>query len=324
MKTTESLLSVVVPAYQEVSHLAASLVRIQEAVAATLHPYEIIVVDDGSTDDTWRVIREASATTPAVVGIRLSRNFGKESAVAAGLAQCRGRAVIVLDADLQHPPQLIPEMVRLWREEGAEVVEARKSRASGESLPVRARRRVFNGLIRRLSGFDLSEASDFKLLDERVLAAWASLGERSLFFRGMVAWLGFRVVRITFDVGARAAGDSKWSWPSLANLALVGLTSFSALPLRLASVLGGLFLIFAIGASLYTLIYRLLGNAQPGFTTVILLQMLTSSLILLCLGIIGEYIARIYDEVKARPRYLVAESVDTRDRRAAKAAAGRG
>jgi glycosyltransferase involved in cell wall biosynthesis len=314
VRPADSLLSVVVPAYQEGAHLAESLRRITSVLGDTGHPHEIIVVDDGSTDNTWEVIREVCAAEPMVVGIRLSRNFGKESALAAGLVYCRGRAAIVMDADLQHPPELIPEMVRIWREEGAEIVEAQKSRSRTESPLVSARRRVFNGMVRRMSGFDLSEASDFKLLDEKVLEAWRRLGERSTFFRGMVAWLGFRVVRIPFDVASRTSGDSKWSLRGLVNLALVGLTAFSAVPLRLASILGVLFLVFAVGASIYTLIYRLLGIAQPGFTTVILLQMFTSSLVLLCLGIIGEYIARIYDEVKARPRYVVSDFVGLRER----------
>jgi glycosyltransferase involved in cell wall biosynthesis len=256
------------------------------------------------------------------VGLRLSRNFGKEAALAAGLAASRGQAAVVMDADLQHPPELIPEMVRIWREDRADVVEAQKTSSRGESLPTRTRRRVFNGLVRRLSGFDLREASDFKLLDAAVVEAWRQCGERSLFFRGMVAWLGFRVARVPFEVPAGARRDSKWTLRGLLDLAVVGLTAFSALPLRLASILGGLFLAFAVGASLYTLVYRLLGHAEPGFTTVILLQMFTSSLVLLCLGVIGEYIARIYEEVKARPRYVVAESVDGRGRgRAAEAEA---
>ena len=313
MRAADSLLSIVVPAYREGAHLAGSLRHIAEIVGQTGHPYEIVVIDDGSTDDTWKVISEASAAEPRIVGIRLSRNFGKESALAAGLTYSRGRAVIVMDADLQHPPELIPEMVRLWREDTAEVIEAQKLHLSHEPLPTRVRRRIFNGLVRRMSGFDLKEASDFKLLDEKVVRAWNQMGERSLFFRGMVPWLGFRVVRIPFEVATGARDDSNWSWRELVNLALVGLTAFSAVPLRLAAIMGGLFLMFAIGASIYTLIYRLLGNAQPGFTTVILLQMFTSSLILLCLGVIGEYIARIYDEVKARPRFVVTECVDARD-----------
>ncbi len=306
-RTPDALISIVVPAYGEGAHLEVSLQRISTVVSGTGHPHEIVVVDDGSRDDTWDAIVRACAADTAVIGIRLSRNFGKESALAAGLAHCRGDAVIVIDADLQHPPELIPEMVRLWQADAADVIEAQKARAAGESALVGARRRAFNGLVRRLSGFDLDDASDFKLLDVRVLDAWRKLGERSLFFRGMVAWLGFRVVRVPFDVDHRAAGQSKWSLGGLVNLALVGLTAFSALPLRLASILGALFFVFAIGASVYTLALRLLGIAQPGFTTVILLQVFTSSLILICLGIIGEYLARIYDEVKARPRFVVSE-----------------
>jgi glycosyltransferase involved in cell wall biosynthesis len=309
VSTADPLLSVVVPAYCEGTHLAISLEKIVATMAGIDGAFEIVVIDDGSTDTTWSVIQEANAVDERVRGIRLSRNFGKESALAAGLAYCRGDGVIVMDADLQHPPGLIPEMVRIWREDRVDIVEARKSRSRHESRVVRWRRKVFNGLMRRLSGFDLSDASDFKLLDRKVLDAWARLGERNLFFRGMVAWLGFRVARVPFEVDTGSRSGSTWSPLGLVNLALVGVTSFSSLPLRLASILGALFFLFAIAASVYTLVYRLLGHAQPGFTTVILLQMFTSALVLMCLGVIGEYLAKIYDEVKGRPRFVATEFV---------------
>lgn len=313
MRKENSLLSIVIPAFCEGEHLATSLVTISEIVASTGHPFEIIVVDDGSADNTWDVLRKTNSTDPRITGVRLSRNFGKESALAAGLEYCRGSAVIIMDADLQHPPDLIPEMVRIWREEDAEVVEAQKEQNSREPWHVRMRRRVFNGLVRKTSGFDLSESSDFKLLDKKVIDAWRRMGENNLFFRGMVAWLGFRVVRIPFKVDPGARAGSTWSWMGLVNLAIVGLTAFTSLPLRMASILGGLFFLFAVFASIYTLIYRFLGASQPGFTTVILLQIFTSSLVLLCLGVIGEYLARIYDEVKRRPRFVITEHTGTVD-----------
>lgn len=313
MRSADSLLSIVLPAYCEGSHLAESLEKITEIVATTGHPFEIIIIDDGSTDDTWAIISEANAKDPRIVGARFSRNFGKESALAAGLDYCRGDAVIIMDADLQHPPDLIPEMVRLWRDEKVEVVEAQKTRSHRESMAVRTRRRIFNSLVRKTSGFDLNEASDFKLMDRKVIDAWRRMGERSLFFRGMVAWLGFRVTRIPFEVNEGARTGSSWSLLGLLNLALVGLTAFSSLPLRMAGILGGVFFLFAVFSSIYTLAYRMLGHSEPGFTTVILLQIFTSSLILLCLGVIGEYLARIYDEVKARPRFVVTEHTGMTD-----------
>jgi len=307
LRTADALLSIIVPAYCEGAHLAESLRVIADVVTGTGHPFEILVIDDGSSDDTWQKIRRAHEGDSRIRGARFSRNFGKESAMAAGLSYCRGQAVIILDADLQHPPHLIPEMVRLWRDGEADVVEARKSRSKREPRVVRMRRRMFNNLVRKTSGFDLSESSDFKLMDRRVVEAWARMGERSLFFRGMVAWLGFKVVRIPFAVDEGVRAGSNWSLSGLMNLALVGLTAFSSLPLRLAGILGGAFFIFALLASLYTLGIRLLGHSEPGFTTVILLQIFTSSLILICLGVIGEYLARIYDEVKARPRFVIQE-----------------
>ena len=200
--------SVVVPCLNEGSHIAESLETIAQTLQAIPVDYELIVVDDGSTDDTWERVSELLETMPALRALRLSRCFGKEHALCAGLESARGRAVVVMDADLQHPPALIPRMLAAWRE-GYEVVEAVKADRGDESLTARVEARFFYALLRRLSGIDLSGASDFKLMDRRVLEAWSTMPERNLFFRGMSAWLGFRRKELPFKVEARA-GACGW------------------------------------------------------------------------------------------------------------------
>lgn len=302
------LLSIVVPAFQESAGLGAGLRAIRDAARQAALPFEIIVVDDGSTDGTWEAVATAGAEMPEVVGVRLSRNFGKEGAIAAGLDHVRGDACIVMDADLQHPPALIPEMVRRWREGGWDVVEAVKSHRGRESAIHRVTTRAFYRLASWLTGYDLQDASDFKLIDRRVLTEWRRLGERATFFRGLVAWLGFSRTQIPFEVPPRESGASRWSFAALSGLAVHAVTSFSALPLQLVTILGLLMLLVAgvIGAQALRLWWE--GLALPGFTTVILLQLIIGGFLMISLGIIGTYIARIYDEVKGRPRYVVRET----------------
>ena len=305
--TRGSRLSVVVPAYDEAEGIRASLLAIANAVRLTALPFELIVVDDGSRDDTWRAIQSARQDTPEIVALRLSRNFGKEGAIAAGLDQATGDACIVLDADLQHPPALIPEMVRLWRTEDWDVVEAVKSNRGDEAASHRLVTRAFYRVASWLTGHDLQDASDFKLLDRRVVEEWRRLGERATFFRGLVAWLGFRRTRVFFQVPPRSAGHSGWSLGSLSALAIQAVTSFSALPLQIVTVLGVVTLVVAAAMAVQALRLWYNGSALPGFTTVILLQLMIGGFLMVSLGIIGTYIARIYDEVKGRPRYVVRE-----------------
>ena len=276
--------------------------------------YELVVVDDGSSDDTWAVLQKVAAERSSLRAFRLSRRFGKELALAAGLEHARGAAVIVMDADLQHPPGLIPAMVRAWREEHYDVVEAVKTRRGEEPLFARVGAWLFYPLFRRLSGFDLEGASDFKLIDRRVLEAWARMGERNVFFRGMSAWLGFRRKELPFEVAPRAGGSSSWSPFRLLRLALNGITAFSSAPIHVITLMGCLFLVFAVLLGLHTLYNKLYGGAETGFTTVIVLVLMVGSLILIGLGVIGLYVARIYDEVKGRPRYVIREQSEASPR----------
>lgn len=309
---TKPLLSVVIPLYREGDHLKKLISEIQMTLKPLNVPYELILVDDGSPDNTWSIIEEESKKYPMIGGLRLSRNFGKESAISAGLEKASGSAVILMDGDLQHPPQLIPEMLRLWRESKIDVVEAVKSNRGDESFINQTGAKMFYALLKKLSGYDLTNLTDYKLMDSRVVKAWLQMGERNLFFRGMSAWLGFKHEQIPFEVPERASGYSAMSLPRLTRLAITAVTSFSSLPLHIVTVLGGLFLLFALIMGIQTIYMKLAGLAVSGFTTVILLQLIIGSLLMITLGIIGEYIARIYEEVKRRPRYIVSKTIDAR------------
>jgi polyisoprenyl-phosphate glycosyltransferase len=301
-------LSIVIPLYREGAHLDSTLDEITAVVDSLDVRCELVLVDDGSPDDTWRVIESRCRASARFRGLRLSRNFGKEAALAAGLEQARGRAIIVMDGDLQHPPAVVPEMLRRWRE-GADVVEAVKQHRGAARTGGGVQARAFNTLFSLLTGFDLQGATDFKLMDRRVVDAWRTMSERNLFFRGMNAWLGFRRVRIPFDVEQRAEGRSQWSLWQLARLAETAVTSFSSAPLYLIVAAGLTFAIVAVVLGAQTIYLKLTGQAVDGFTTVILLLLIIGSVLMVGMGLVGIYLARIYEEVKRRPRYVIAEQL---------------
>ena len=309
MPAPDPVISVVVPLFEEEQRVDSLLAAVQETFDEVGDPWEIVLVDDGSTDDTWTRLQDAAQARPNLAAIRLSRNFGKEAALCAGLEAARGEAVIVMDGDLQHPPALIPAMIARWRETGCDVVEAVKTGHRRDAAAGRLFGRFFYWSMRRFSGFDLRGASDFKLITRRVLDAWLRLGERNLFFRGMIAWLGFRHEQIEFEVPRQPKRRSRWSTGRLVDLGATGITAFSSVPLRAASLLGVVFFLFALVLGAQSLWMKFSGHAVEGFTTVIILQLLIGSLLMMLLGIIGEYIARIYEEVKGRPRYLVADEI---------------
>lgn len=300
-------LSVVIPAHGEAAQLRPALAALRNALEDRPESYEVLVVDDGSQDATWQVLEEARADHPELWALSLSRNFGKEAALRAGLEAARGRAVVVMDADLQHPPDRIPEMLRLWSEEGAKVVSAVKSSRGAEPFLLRVAAAGFYSAFFRVAGCDLRGASDFKLLDREVVDALNDLPERGTFFRGLVPWLGFPERRVEFSVPPRAGGGgSRWSLRALVELGLTALTAFSAAPLRVVSYLGVGFLVFAAVLGAQTLWNWGRGVSVSGFTTVILLQLVIGSALMLSLGVLGEYVARIFEEVKRRPAYVVA------------------
>jgi glycosyltransferase involved in cell wall biosynthesis len=304
-------LSIVMPVFREGAQLAAFLSDVRNAAEQCELAYEILLVDDGSPDDTWRVIEAEVASGGYMRAVRLTRNFGKESALCAGLEHAQGDAVIVMDADGQHPPSLIPNMVRLWQSSGADVVEAVKRRRGRESLSSKVGAQLFYLILNKLSGFHFKGASDFKLMDRKALDAWLQMHERNVFFRGMTVWMGFTTVQIPFEVVPRSAGQSTWSIFKRLKLALVGITAFSSFPLHLVTLAGVVFLGISLLLGVQTLYLKQAGRAVSGFATVILLQLIVGSLLMISLGIIGEYLARIYEEVKGRPRYLVKEVIES-------------
>jgi polyisoprenyl-phosphate glycosyltransferase len=310
---TAPLISVVIPLYNEGSHLRELLADLKTALQDIGCRFEVVLIDDGSVDDTWDRIKEQARAFPSLRALRLTRNFGKELALCAGLERARGEAIIVMDGDGQHPPSLLPIMIQTWRTSGADIIEAVKRRRGRESLTSKFGALTFYVILNKLSGFDLKGASDFKLIDRRVVDTWLAMRERNVFFRGMTAWMGFNTVQIPFDVPARRIGKSHWSHLTRAKLALIGITTFSSFPLHFVTFAGVIFFIFAVGLGIQTLYLKLAGRAFTGFATVILLELIIGSLLMISLGIIGEYLARIYEEVKGRPRYIVTESIDLAD-----------
>jgi polyisoprenyl-phosphate glycosyltransferase len=304
------LISIVIPLYNEGSHVSALLSDLKAALQQIECSFEVILVDDGSPDDMWRKIKDEARTFPSLRAIRLSRNFGKELALCAGLERAGGDAVIVMDGDGQHPPSLVPVMVEKWQSSGADIVQGVKVRRGRESLTSKLGALSFYVILNKLSGFELKGASDFKLMDRKVADTWLKMRERNVFFRGMTAWMGFNTVQIPFEVVPRREGRSGWSYFKRWKLALIGITTFSSFPLHLVTFAGLIFLLFALGLGIQTLYLKLAGRALTGFATVILLELIIGSLLMISLGIIGEYLARIYEEVKGRPRYIITESIE--------------
>ncbi|PYS70014.1 MAG: glycosyltransferase [Acidobacteria bacterium] len=307
------LISVVIPLYKEGSHLSAFLSDLETALQETGCRFELVLVDDGSPDDTWQRIKDEARAFSSLRAVRLSRNFGKELALCAGLERARGDAVVVMDGDGQHPPSLLPVMIKKWRTSGADIVQAVKTKRGSESLTGKLGALLFYLILNKLSGFELKGASDFKLMNRKVADTWLAMRERNVFFRGMTAWMGFTTVQIPFEVVARRTGKSGWSYFKRSKLALIGITTFSSFPLHLVTFAGVIFFIFAVGLGIQTLYLKLAGRAFTGFATVILLELIIGSLLMISLGIIGEYLARIYEEVKGRPRYIVMESIEPRE-----------
>jgi polyisoprenyl-phosphate glycosyltransferase len=297
-------ISLLIPFYNEEKQIPLTLAAVIPILESTGHDFELVLVDDGSRDGTWPALASAASSDSRITALRFSRNFGKEAAICAALDEADGDAVILMDGDLQHPPQYIPEMIRLWQQ-GFDIVEGVKSTRGKESLASRLNAAVFYGLFRRFSGYDLRNASDFKLLDRLVVAEWRRLGEHDTFFRGLSAWLGFKRTTFTFEVAARQTGGSKWPLIRLASLSINAITGFSAMPLQFITGLGLILLVIFLILAVQTLITWGSGLAASGFTTVILLLLLIGGSIMLSLGLIGIYIARIFTEVKGRPRYII-------------------
>lgn len=303
-KVKNKLLSVILPSYNEQDNIERTFDRIKAVLTAASIPFEILFIDDGSKDLTYQKIIALSLGHKEVRGISFSRNFGKEAAIFAGLEAAAGGCCVIMDCDLQHPCEILPEMYRLW-EEGYEVVEGIKASRGKESPFHTLCANTFYRIISRATGIDMSKASDFKLLDRKAVDALLAMPERAPFFRALSSWIGFKTISIPFHVQERTAGASKWSLWSLIRYAIRNITSFSGAPLQLVTTLGWVMFLASIVLGIQSLYRYFSGSALEGFTTVILLQLLIGSVLMISLGIIGHYISRIYEEIKARPRYLI-------------------
>lgn len=306
---SNAMLSCVVPAFNEHDNLAVLLPRLKTVLQSLAKQWEVIVVDDGSTDNTSELMSIFSRE-PGFRYVELSRNFGKEAALTAGVQAAQGDAVVLMDADLQHPPDLLEQMVRRW-ESGADMVYAVRQSREDERLLKRLGTKIFYSLLKGDSGVQVPpHAGDFRLMDRCVINALLQLPERDRFMKGLYAWVGFRSEALPFMPQSRLSGTSHFSAWKLARLAMAGLMSFTTWPLRAVSVFGFIISICSFLYGSYIVIeYLLYKNPVDGWPTIVTILLFFSGINLLSLGIVGEYIARIFEEVKARPIYLVRQSL---------------
>lgn len=309
--TSTPLISVVIPMHNEHEVVPLLLPALKKQLAP-LGGYEIICVDDGSSDATLALLKGAAAADGCIRYVSFSRNFGHQAALKAGLDHANGQAVITMDADLQHPPEHIPAMVRHWRDNGVEVVQMVRQEADEPAFK-RVTSRLFYSLVNRIGHCRIVRgASDFRLLDRKVVDMLRDLPERDLFLRGMIPWLGFTQINLSYMPSARAAGKTKYSLTRMFNLAISGITSVSTYPLRLASVVGLVMAGLAVLYGLFALVsHFFLAAVVPGWTSLLAGMMLIGGVQLLMLGLIGEYIGKVLVEVKNRPSYIVRERSET-------------
>ena len=304
-------ISVVVSCYNEEKALPLfyeEMERVRKQDFEGIADFEYIFVNDGSKDKTIDIIRELRAKDNKVRYVSFSRNFGKEAAIVAGLAQASGDAVAVMDCDLQHPPETLVKMFRLW-EQGYEIVEGIKTNRGKESLLHRKSAGFFYGIMSRATGFDMQNASDFKLLDRKAVESVLSMPERSMFFRAASSWIGYRSTSVLFEVQEREAGESKWSARSLISYAFRNIVAFTTLPLQFVTAGAVGCFICSLILLVYSLVRYFTGHAVEGYTTLLIVLLFIGSAVMMSLGIIGYYIARIYEEVKKRPRYIVSKII---------------
>ncbi len=303
-------LSVVVPVYNEARNLRPLVAALAPVLDAETAGWEVIFVDDGSADDSLQIIREINAADQRFRAVSFSRNFGKEIAIAAGLDHARGRAVAIMDADLQHPPAVLASFLAKWRE-GFQMVYGVRTDRDGESALKRSFARAFYRLFERFGETGLPEgAGDFRLMDRKAVDALRAMGERARFSKGLYAWVGFRSVGVPFEVAERLHGATKFNYRKLFSFAFDGISSFSTVPLKIATYLGAMIALLSTLAAIFYAVRTLFFGADvPGFPTLVVSIMFFSGIQLLSLGMIGEYVGRIFAEVKGRPLYLVGEHV---------------
>lgn len=300
------MLSVIIPVYNESAIIEQMTDVVETILESEKIENEIIFVDDGSDDGTWDVIKGISITRNDVdvKGIGFTRNFGKESAIFAGLSESKGDCVVVIDGDLQHPPETIVEMYRLWQK-GYEIVEGRKNTDDEARYVYSAFSNLFYGLVGHSVGVDMNRSSDFKMLDRKVVVTLLNMPERNAFFRALSSWTGYKTAEVNYSVREREEGKTKWSTWGLIKYALTNISSFSSAPMQMVTILGAVVFVASLVLSVIALVQKIRGISMEGFTTVIIMLGFIGSLIMISLGIIGYYISKIYEEVKQRPRYII-------------------
>lgn len=308
------MLSVVLPVYNEEDNIERAYKAIRDVLKNAGIKFELVFVDDGSKDKSFDVIKRLSeqVTDGKILGLSFSRNFGKEAAIFTGLSHATGDVCAVMDCDLQHPPETLVEMYQLW-EQGFEIIEGVKRSRGKENILYKGFAKLFYSLISKSTGIEMERSSDFKMLDRKVVNEYIKLPERNIFFRALSSWLGYKSAVVEFDVKERISGATKWSVKSLVKYAIGSITSFTTVPMQLITVMGVIFFFFAVVLGVQSFVKWAAGSALEGFTTVILLLLITGSLIMISLGIIGYYLARIYEEIKGRPRSIVDEIVKTKE-----------
>ncbi|HEY3811655.1 MAG TPA: glycosyltransferase family 2 protein [Caulobacteraceae bacterium] len=310
MSGAEPALSVVAPCYNEEGSLPEFVRRTAAACEAVVgDDYELILVNDGSRDSTWACIRALASGNPRIVGLNLSRNHGHQLAVTAGLARAAGARVMIIDADLQDPPELLGALMARM-DDGADVVFARRRRRASESVFKLITARLFYRLLRLLSDVDIPEnTGDFRLLSRRIVDRLNEMPEQDRFLRGMVAWLGGVQAEVSYDRDARFAGKTNYTLGRMVRLAIAGVTSFSTWPLRLAGFMAGIGALSGVGLAIYVVAGFLVGRAAPGWTSLALIMIFFATVQFACLGVMGAYLGRIFMQVKGRPLYLVDEEI---------------
>lgn len=294
----------VIPCHNEEENIELILRQVDKYIGNLQYKYTYLFIDDGSTDKTYDVITDLSKDRKDIMVIKLSRNFGKEAAITAGLNYYNSDAIIIMDGDLQHPPYLIPAIITEW-EKGVNIVDAVKIKRQKEGLIVKTMSLAFNKVMSRITGMDFIGSSDYKLLDRKAINALNGIKENNRYFRGLTNWVGLKHSKILFRVEERMAGKTKWNWFKLFQLSIDAITSYSSKPLHVVTILGIFTFIFSIILGLQTLYNKYYGGAISGFTTVILVLLMLCSIIMISMGIMGVYLSKVYNEVKNRPIYVI-------------------
>ncbi|MBP1532587.1 MAG: glycosyltransferase family 2 protein [Ruminococcus sp.] len=301
------MISVIIPAYNEEGNVERAASAVGKVMSENNIDHEIVFVNDGSADATWQKMKALAEKNERITAVNFSRNFGKESAIFAGLETAKGDCAVLLDCDLQFPVDTVVEMYRIWEQGGVDIVEGRKNDRGRENPLYRAFSLLFYKLMGSSGKLDMRGASDFKLMDRSVINALNSMPERLTFFRAMSSWVGFKTEKVYFDVAEREVGESKWRTGQLIRFAVNNITSFTSAPMQLVTGFGVLTFVISLILGVNTLYNKFFANSEKGFPTVIILQLLTSSIIMFSLGIIGYYLSKIYEEIKQRPRYIIKE-----------------